>query len=79
MYCAEMYTTEYRVGSNHECFYNPYNLAQFVWEKGYTFWKWLLTAIPMASILGLLCVFSNQWFVLNERGHLLSYGTDPNP
>ena len=46
------YLNTYRVGSSrHECYYDPSNTAEVVWQKGYTWWYWVLTSIPMGSLL----------------------------
>lgn len=44
----------YGVGTQHLCYYDPDNYDNVVYTKGYTWWKWFLTAWPTAFIFCLL-------------------------
>jgi len=65
--CADMYAAENAVGTNHRCYYDPEDLSKVLCDISYTAWKWVLTAFPMASILGLLCCCS--YALLSEQGY----------
>jgi len=56
------YTSQYRAGSNHDCYFDPDSPSDVVWQKGYTAWKWVLTALPIASLFLLFFTVTAKMF-----------------
>jgi hypothetical protein len=67
---AKKFLSDYQQNSSKQCFYNPKNSAQVVFSTDYTWWKWLLTSIPSASLLLVLCGLTDAvilYFLRTEK------------
>jgi hypothetical protein len=50
---------QYPRNSTLQCWYDPDDFNALAFQRGYTAWKWVLTAFPMLSLLLLLCACSH--------------------
>lgn len=46
---------QYPSNTTLQCWYDPDDFNSLAFQRGYTAWKWVLTAFPMVALLLLLC------------------------
>jgi hypothetical protein len=56
------------------CWYDPTDFNAVVFHQGYSWWKWLLTAFPMVSLVLFLCAFTWVCFHNNHADDDLDVG-----
>jgi hypothetical protein len=63
---ANQRVKDFALGTKHQCFYNPDNTSEVIFDRGYTWWKWFLTAFPTLFLFMMFCAGTAAFLAQGE-------------